>query len=407
MTYAHKRKASASHQYRGQAAKFHKTTHSFGAKAHVYGIPVSLKYKYSKTGGAQDVSQHGDLSKTKFAISLNRPKHHFNHAGIFHYDDFKSGVIECLEGRQKASVMFYMFSQQQILDTTINATPTIGQWNVNPFMLNPYQYTTGSGPTLGSAGATLSVSSGGAIQSSAGQSTVLQPLVSDPQIKSDAVHIYSCDSDMQITNFSANPVHIDVMWLGSKRDVASDPITEWNQILASKAGGQGSVAAYNATKGSATAGYGFSDVYGYSPFSELEFNKMFKILHRETHALQGADTKKFLYKIHFNKHIGRSFYQQLATGGTYIFRNLTVVPVIIIRPCPVLNSTNTDCTTGVARLGFTATNKFHFAALNEQRIGVDRVYPYIQAANSGTLSTDAANENKMDDVDASTTNKLA
>lgn len=322
-------------------------------------------------------------------------------------EDFKSGVINVNEGTQQSTVLFYMFSQEQLLDNTIRTAPNLGQWNINPYMLNPYQYTTGSGPALGSAGATLSVSAGGALQASAGQQTVLQPLVTDANIKADSVYCYGARCHLAVTNFASLACDIDLLWLVPKRDLATDPVSEWAAVLANKSSGQGSVATTNVVKASAVAGYGTPNIYGYSPFSEPEWNRMFKCVHREHHCMQAGSTKKFMYKVEWNKFLNRNFYQVLKDGGTYLFKGLTLVPVIIIRPSNTIVGTapTLDCTTGVGRIGWTATQKFSFAALNTSRLSVDRVFPYWQA--QPTQATAAADEGVIDETDEADVVKLA
>lgn len=324
-----------------------------------------------KKESAEADAQHNDLSNSHLSISIRKPKRFEKSNGTWTYYHQYTGLFgTSTSGLQMVADGVCLCSIEQLLGAKVanGVAQTSNQtWANNPFDMNPFQTNTG-GNVFGS---------------------VLSPVP-------DYVHISTVDWEVNLTNFSTVAVEIDFNILICKKTCDNSPTQAWGLALQNKALGQAIESPPTALAGTAIV-YGYPYVannavnyaqskvsnanatYGLSPYSEKEFNQVWKKLGRRVYTLPGGATKKVIMKIGYHKTISKGYLTSIQTSTALpsFIAGLSVVPLIIARAAPVLDTALSCVTHGIVDLGMTSNQKVNFMApaAKATRLEVNRVAP--------------------------------
>lgn len=298
-------------------------------------------------------TQHNDISKHSFSITLRKPNKFFRSLGDFQYLESYQNRLTNLEGFQGIQPLRSFFTADAFISTTSNRND-LTKFPDTPFQLNPYIGTPG---TLGSV---------------IGVQTQPAP---------DYIHCKTIDCMLMIQNTSNAPQSIELNWFMCKKTSSLDPFNAWKYAINQKRLGQNVGASVSSTV-TATNVAGYPDVvtYGQSPFGEKTFNKLWKTMERVSFDLQPGGTRKFLYKIHVNKTFSKAEQNQYVTQGTIYIANQTIVPMIITRPgIATIQDTGgaTECTIAQASVGTIMTNHYTWSSIAAARLEYDRTFQGI------------------------------
>lgn len=296
-------------------------------------------------------TQHNDLSHGSFAITLKRPSKFFKSLGDFQYLITYMNRMTNLEGRQG----IFSLRAFNTANSFINTTTTRNDQELFPeipFSLNPYLSTTGGG--------------------------VIGAVVTPAP---DYVHLKTIDCMLMVQNTSNVAQSIDLNFFMCRKTTNLDPYAAWNYAMLQKRLGQSAPIPSTST-GVLTASPGYADSaqYGFSPFSEKTFNKLWKCQNRFVFDLQPGGTRKFLYKIHVNRTFSKAEQNSYSVQGTTYVANQTIVPMIITRPSlATIADANqpTEVTVAQASIAVMMSNHYTWSSLAAPRLEYDRVYQGI------------------------------
>jgi len=348
-------------------------------------------------------SQHNDCTEKYVKIVLHKSKH--KHKGPYnYYTHQQSNVLEELDtGKQAFGCLWWIGDiSNQLLAA---ADPTYGSisaasassnlWGVNPYDQNPNQLNVGG--TVSRAGA-----------------NTLQ----------DVFRWHNCKGEHQITNMQNVTTTFTLYYFTPKcnieRDSSSlttptgnDPVTKaWakgiSDLSANAVAGWTTPQQRVANKGSAAApvvGPDNGAIYGSNPFRYPFFNKMFKVLHVEKHALQPGSTKKIHFDIEMNCSFDKEYITRLSENSTTFPLNFlghkSVFCYIIARSVPVLIANEGEdeyVAPGPVKLVSTInyTNSYTYPVLEKRKFTMfsDNNYP-----SAGLTFTPANNIEIVNDTD--------
>lgn len=224
-------------------------------------------------------------------------------------------------------------------------------WKDNPFTLNPFQTNTGSANVF---------------------TSVVQP-------SNDIIFLESCMASMQIVNSSNTPVVCDIYWCVPRIGLRDGPTVTWINSLADAAMGQPSNINPTSSVGALTVGAPLISTYGQSPAYERTFRELYNIKLRKKIILQGGSSHDIRYKIWFNKFLHRSTLEEKQTTGIAVAPGISLVPMIVARPGPVVFREGADIaandqgyTTSNGKVGWTYTHRYVYRAVPEHRLSINR-----------------------------------
>lgn len=320
----------------------------------------------------QDSNKQANSSFLDIVMSSRKLKG----AGRYTFLYQNQSTLNVSEGQQNAADMAYHGTLNQLYSpaSTINTVVAADAWRDSAFSMNPYDYYTGS---------------------------KLWPAATAPP-SGDYCIMSSCMASMQVSNFSTLGMEIDVIWCRCVASTQYSPVGWWTQVLLNRQL-QGETAATNPATiaGGMSAGTPLITTYGQKPqYDNTTFGKYWKIVHKRTIIIQGASTHNFKYKVHFNRKLDKINLQYLAgvTPVQNYIKGVTLVPMIIGRPTPVISregsnvfSGDKSVTTGQGRIGWVYTHRYVFHAVHDtQPVIANLAAPqFVSAAAIGTTNFEA------------------
>lgn len=156
-------------------------------------------------------------------------------------------------------------------------------------------------------------------------------------LTNDQMYVGTHYSTFSITSFSNVAAHCEIYFLLAKRDHDAEPKDTFSFMNQSYAGGQGVTVQPVTDANVPTPGYTQFEQYGVDPTWHPEFKKYWKVLAKKEFILQAGNTLRMEIKRKVNKLIKRNL-----ITSQHMQRGLTYVPLLIVKPAPVLFRKTTD-----------------------------------------------------------------
>lgn len=361
-----------------------------------YGIAAAVATKYStrkRISGPvrakasrllrRKRARHADYAKActkSYQTIVLRRARKFKSHGRWSYLYQNQGSVITQEGLQGVEDMaFHCHVADQLLSNIgTNTIMAPWAWRDNPFEMNPYQM-----QPLSS----------------------LLPQVTEPA--NDMAYVESCMASMKVVNTAALPVEVTVYICTPRTATYESPSVLWASVLSDRSAGQATSSNPQTMAGTLVSGAPTINIYGQRPEYEKPFFKHYKILKKQMFMLNGGACHDMEYKIMFNKLLDRTYLKNLLDGGSKLAPYLSVIPMVIVRPGPVLVRHGVDdpsgdqsFSTGSARVGWVYTHRYVFKSVPAQRLSYNRAAPQLLRNNG------AAIEKLRDIVDEFVTNVI-
>lgn len=189
----------------------------------------------------------------------------------------------------------------------------------------------------------------------------------------DLVYVGKHMQEITLTSFSPIPVHIELYWLLCNKDTDSEPTSVWSDLNFALNGGQGVAQQANNNAQVPVAGYLPFTFYGTDTTSNPEFKRHWKILQKKEFVLPPSSTTRMQVTRNINRLIKRT-----DISNTSMQRKLTMVPMIVMKPAPVLVTVNGDdsqnVNTGSATLGCMMTDSTNYYHLPDMPRPINRAF---------------------------------
>lgn len=321
-----------------------------------------------RSAGKLEISQHNDLSK-KYVKCYHKPKYAKLHRSArFKYEVVRQGVLTCTDGTQGVITAPYMFTRPQMNGEVSggDVRSVYGQWDTDPFLLNPYNLMPTNAVYTGTAPAVQA---------------------------NDRLGIVSVTNEISIVNLESIATEVSCNWYICKKMTSSDPKVWWQECINEEGMTQPNATAVasltsmtNPTSGKVPD----TSTRNFNPSGLKDFKKAWTFIGGEHFVLQPGDQRNLCIKVPMNTIVSKKY---LVGSNEVFMAGYTIIPMIIIRPAlsavairagdVILNAT--EVTYGPGKIGFVSSMKMTFAGLPVQRFNSIRTYQG-ELVNAGAVS---------------------
>lgn len=333
------------------------------------------KKSYKKENRAQrliGISQHNDLQNLSGGV-IRLGFRKIRVTGRFTYQNGKEHLFGGSDGSQLVVSPEAIATHAQLFGTTAASRfAAIEQWDVDPFLLNPF--------------------------STAPTNTVYpgpQPAVSS----NDKIALLRCHHKMYMSSGSSAPQTVEIYYLTPTKDCTTVPATAWANALAAENMTQAAAVVDNTIGGNtATGGAAITSKYGLNPMKCKTFTKEWRCLKYHKLVFQPGDRQTITTNFIWNKKFEK---EQLSVRASGYYAKTTIYPLMIIRGSlvgvePIAGGVASEVTFSAPKLGCITESTYTFGALPVSRFNTNRTYaPYLVGASG--VGTQALNE--INDVD--------
>jgi len=301
--------------------------------------------------------------QTRYAKFLLHPYKSLPKANLgspYSFVTFCESIMQSEEGKQAVTVPFSMYSLNHFTDApSVNSKFT---WPNNVFDLDPNRKTTG------------------------GENSVIPAGTSSERV---GQYLKTCTITGNYVNFCSIPVNVEIMWCLCVSNTTKDPLEEWRYQLEYQRLGQ-SVAIQANQYGSVNPTVGAPDVIHahQRPTAVTQWNKFWKVVHRDRMDFAGGAQKVVKYTIGINKYVEKAKMLSLRKSGAEPVDNnpllkgiagVTLMPLVFVRGHAVLTNAAIDYVTyGIAKMGMLWSMKYDNVPVTfENKFDFDRVYPTV------------------------------
>jgi len=350
-----KRKATKSMYGKRKKLKSNRSRKSFKLK------PKKLINKY---GALQSISSHNNAN----SISLKQivlGKGSLPSKYKFKWQCMKQRVQDWPAGEQNVMLApSFNGTRSQLLGLTSNNRFADSQWEVNPFLLNPYVNTL--------------------------EPSTLYPGPFTFPVANDKLYYHGFEQHLSILNMESVACNIQVIWCLCTQNSGRTPIDKWNECaqIEERLTQSGVTTVVNTTFATALGGFNSSLRFGTHMKEYRTWSKYWKIMDTVSYMLQPGDQVNLNRSIKYNKFFTKQWVELQI--GQFI-AGYTIIPVIIARgatvgvytapdplPDPAPPVIATEVTYGSTKIGIIENNEHHFGGVPVgSNLETSRVYQGI------------------------------